>query len=253
MNKKIRISFWLVLALVMTFIYACVDEQSSLTKDYTSTFVETRGEGLCESPLPVGCVATFADITYIIPEGTIDYPNCEFWVDLKVRKCGSQIDIIYVGFGAPNPLDTDCDQFEIDATNPLIAAQVLEDVQRDLIRAASIRASLPSPGNPLSTLPICGVDPVIVVNLFQSACSKFCLSVDKEFNYKITPLPCGNSCCKSTNEICFDLATGLVKVTETSSTIPASPCELNSNFPCLRSSIWESSCSPRCASIGTGG
>lgn len=253
MNKKIRISFWLLLAFVMTFFYACVDEQSSLITDNKSSIVETRGEGLCEAPPPIGCVATYVDVTYVITEGTSDYPNCEFWVDLKVRRCGNQLDIIYVGFGAPNPLDTDCDQFEIDATNPLIAAQVLEDVQKELIRAASIRASLPSPSDPLSTLPICGVAPVIVVNLFQSACSKFCLMVDREFNYKVILLPCGNSCCKSTNEICFDLATGLVKVTEISSNIPASPCELNSDTPCPRSSIWQSSCSPRCASIGDGG
>ena len=251
MNKKIRFSFWLVLAFVMTFIYACVDEQSSLVKDESNTFVETRGEGLCNTSPPVGCVTTYQDITYVITEGTSDYPNCEFWVYLKVRKCGNQLDIIYEGFGAPNPLDTDCDQFEIDLNNPLFAAQVLEDVQKELLRAASIRASLPSPSDPFSTLPICGVNPALNVNLYQSACSKFCLSFDRD-NYKVIPLPCGNSCCKSTNEICFDLATGLVKVTETSSTMPASPCELNSNIPCPRGSIWESSCSPRCASIGDG-
>lgn len=55
-------------------------------------------------------------------------------------------------------------------------------------------------------------------------------------------------------ELSFDVATSKVKLTQTSNTIPATPCELNPpDIPCPPNTLYSTSCRPRCANIAQGG
>lgn len=258
MKSFIKFSSAVTAILVLFIAYSCNKEnvQPVPTKQSNVT-VENRSTGLCESAASTGCTAIYQDVTYYITEGTSAYPNCTFWINGRLRKCGNQVDFIYVNFGASIPNDPDCNQFDIDTDNPLIANQVIESVEAELIQAALIRASLPNPNDPIVTLPICGINPSIMTNLFQSACRKYCLVKDPKSElpgYYIVNLPCGNSCCQTTSELCFDPITGKVKITQISQNTPASPCTINSTeLPCPRSTVFSTNCVPRCANIGQGG
>jgi len=241
-------------------IYSCTKETSS-TKEATeaTSELQTRTTGLCESAAG-GCGGSYVTKTYIIPEGTPSYPNCEFNVTLRVRWCAGNVDVIYIGFGF-NGNDPDCNQFDIDTDNPLIAEQVIEQVEKDLIKAGTLRAVLDvDSNNPTQQLPICGVAPAVNVSLFQSACNKYCLVKtknpkpgDSNSGYKIVVIPCGDSCCKSVNEICFDSNTGEIHIKEISKVTPATPCTVTNNIPCPFGTVFSSTCRPACASIGQGG
>ena len=239
-------------------IYSCTKESSS-TKEAieVSSELQTRTTGLCDNA-PGSCTGTYVTKTYTIPEGTPSYPNCEFNVTLRVRWCAGNVDVIYIGFGF-NGLDPDCNQFDIDTDNPLIAAQVIEQVEKDLIKAGTLRAVLDvDPNNPNQQLPICGLNPALNVSLFQSACNKYCLVKIKnpkpgDSGYKVVVIPCGDSCCKSVNEICIDPITGDIKIKEISKVTPATPCNVTNNIPCPQGTVFSTNCRPACASIGQGG
>jgi hypothetical protein len=256
MNKVLKFS---IVALVVTAslaIYSCAkDTQTSKDVIQESELAQNRTTGLCEGAAG-GCTGGYTTEIYTISEGTPTYPNCEFNITLRVRRCGNNVDVIYVGFGSGSPIDPDCNQFEIDTDNPLIAAQVIEQVEKDLIKAGTIRAVLN--GSNQSILPWCGVNPAVNVSLFQSACSKACLVKVKkpkegESGFKVVIIPCGESCCKSVNEICIDPLTGDIKIKEISKVTPASPCTISSNIPCPPGTVFSTGCRPTCASIGQGG
>jgi len=76
-----------------------------------------------------------------------------------------------------------------------------------------------------------------------------------EENANAQPLKLSNESIKNNIvELCLDLATGKVKLTQTSNTIPATPCELNPpDIPCPPNTLYSTSCRPRCANIAQGG
>lgn len=236
---KINLGYAAVLATLL-FTSCSEDHQQIQQNSIDEILVENRSSGICENTT-TGWDSTYQTVTFNTTEGTSNYPNCEFWIDMKMRICENQVDLIYVGFGAPIPIDPDCDQFDIDTNDPTIAEQVIEEVEQELIKAAAVRAALlVDPTNPL---PICGVNPGISANLFKSACNKFCLVRDFKgetpSGFRVIILDCGTSCCQSTNEICIDPFTDDVKITEISSNVPASPCEISVfSLPCPRGTIF---------------
>ncbi len=255
MTNVVKFSIVALIAMASVVSYSCNKDTQATKEAIQDNVIQSRTlTGLCEDDIG-GCPnVPYTTKIYTIHEGTPAYPDCEFTIELKVRWCPpNKLDVVYVGIGF-NHLDPNCNQFDIDTDNPLIATAVIEQAEMDLIKAGTIRAVLEySTIPPNYSLPFCGVNPTMTVNLFQSACRKTCLIKSKEEGYKVVVLPCGSSCCKSVNEVCIDPLTGKIKITEISSATPASPCTISGELPCPLGTVHTTPCTPTCISIDQGG
>lgn len=245
-------------AIVMLFIsYSCNKEQvksSDIGKENES--VEIRTEGLCEEAQGL-CSGPYTTETFIFPNGTPSYPNCTMFITVKWRVCPGGIDMVYVGpIGIESIAnDPDCLQAHLDTNNPSTMETAFNVMETELLELTLIRLAnekfLVS-----SSIPICGEEPSVLLRMTRAACAKACVFPDpndpRGLNFIF--LPCGNNCCQSTFEYCFDLASGKVKLSQTSNTVPATPCETNPpDIPCPPNTISSTICRPRCANIAQGG
>lgn len=257
MKSFIKFSSAMTAILVLFIAYSCNKENvQPVPTEQSNVTVENRSTVLCEEAQGL-CTGDYIEETLIFPNGIPSYPNCTMSIVVKWRVCPAGLDMVYVGpigISSTNN-DPDCLQAQLDTNDPLTAPAALEVMEKELLEQALIQLGLEEM-TASSPIPICGENPSLLLRMTRAACAKACVFPDPNDprGLSFIFLPCGNNCCQSTFELCFDLATGKVKLTQTSNAIPATPCEVNPlSLPCPRNTIFSTSCRPRCANIAQGG
>lgn len=247
-----------LLAIVALFVgYSCNKENAQPVKtDQASVGLEKRTSEVCDEEQGL-CSGSYTTETLIFPNGIPSYPNCSMAMVVKWRVCSGGIDMVYVGpiYIWSTASDPDCLQAQLDTDDPATAPAAFDLIESELIAQALIKLGIEKfLGS--SSIPICGVEPSVLLRMTRSACAKACVFPDPSDprGLGFIFLPCGNNCCQSSFELCFDTTTGKVKLTQTSNTVPATPCETNPpDIPCPPNTIYSTSCRPRCANIAQGG
>lgn len=248
-----------ITAIVMLFIsYSCNKEQvkpSDIGKGNES--VEIRTEGLCEEAQGL-CTGPYTLKTLIFPNGIPSYPNCTMHIIVKYRVCSAGIDMVYVGpVGIESSAnDPDCLQAQIDTNNPSTVEAATLQIENELLEQALYKLGIEEYVGIGGLLPECGLNPSVQLRMTRSACAKACVFPDPTDprGLGFVLVPCGNNCCQSTFELCFDTSTGKVKLTQTSNIEPATPCEIGApDLPCPINTIYSTQCRPRCSNIAQGG
>lgn len=244
-----------VTAILVLFIaYSCNKENvQQVPTEQNEASVENRSTLYCDDA-ETGCTAVYVSKFYYFPEGTSQYKNCEFWVEVLERTCGNQFDVIFIGIAFSGSSDPDCAQAEIDLNDPTIGAAIYNLLEQELLQKVVKQAALDLTNN---NLPFCGtLSEPTVAKMTRAACGRTCFVPDRNAirGYRAVQVPCGNNCCITTYEVCRDWLTGEIIVTQTSLVSPATPCEPGApQLPCPINTVWSTSCVPKCASTGTGG
>ena len=208
-------------------------------------------------PAQTGCTPEATFTTTVVPQG---YPTCTLTVTYKLRVCQGEFQIYGISV---SQLGMGCNQYLTDVIALFLANPIDVNEQGAFIRRF-FRSTYAQIGDQLFNIAVAGGpadlylcdnpnSKLFTATFYNGSCSSICVGLNNSTgSIVITPVNCGNTCCKYERTYCIDPITGLTKVVETTTeatpgncfSLPAPACGAETGV----TPLFQGPCLPVCSS-----